>query len=146
MDRHTAWKRRSLLTLKYVDDFIGIEKLHVNDGFRIFSTAKMRNEIHALQNQRFFDNVKRNAQIIGMKVNDSKTQLLCLAPATSQETCSYILTDGGTKIESGKTLKQLGFNFGEHANLDAQVEHMQKKFRGQLWLLRHLQRAQFPKD
>ena len=132
---------------EYVDDFIGVKKLHVNDGFKILSTAKMRNEIHALQSQRFFDTVKRNALVIGMTVNDSTTQLLCLAPATSQDsTCSYILTDEGNRIESGNCLKQLGFNFGEHPNLDAQVEHMRKKFRGRLWLLRHLQRAQVPKD
>ena len=76
-----------------------------------------------------------------MSVNDDKTQILCITAAKNSSVTSYIRTANGSEVKGGDRLKQLGFNFGTYPNASVQVEHMRKKFRGRLWMIRHLQKA-----
>ena len=75
-----------------------------------------------------------------MKVNDSKTQMLCMSPSVHK--CkSYLITNDGTRIESSESLKLLGFHFDEQPSPHAQVEAMVSKFRRRLWSLRYLKKS-----
>ena len=80
-----------------------------------------------------------------MKVNDEKTQMLCISPSTNH--CkSYIITIEGTRIESSETLKLLGFVFDSSPSPGAQVDALVAKFRTRLWSLRYLKRSGMRED
>ena len=88
--------------------------------------------------------VQEKANKMGMKVNNKKTQLLCMSANPSLQYSSFIETPEGTRIVSGQELKILGFRFGVKPNADAQVEALKRKFYSRLWLLRHLKNSGVP--
>ena len=95
---------------------------------------------HAPETQTLFNNLREEASKIGMRVNDNKTQLLCISPSTNN--CkSYLVTDDGTRLESSQTLKLLGFLFSDHPSPGAQVDAVVSKFRTRLWSLRYLKKS-----
>ena len=65
---------------------------------------------------------------MGMRVNNKKTQLLCISPQVDQEQKTFIETPDGSKIESGDRLKILGFHFGPKPNVDAHVDALIRNF------------------
>ena len=66
------WKGTNFTVLKYVDDFLGIEKVCTATGIRHLSQNKMQITSKAVQSQNFFDTVEQNATSIGMAVNAQK--------------------------------------------------------------------------
>ena len=75
-----------------------------------------------------------------MRVNEDKTQLLCISAAKTAHVNSYI--NASTKrIEGGSELKILGFHFGNDPSPALHVEKMKEKFRRRLWCLRHMKRS-----
>ena len=100
-------------SLKYVDDLIAAERLALTSAYNIFTTRKTAALIHARDCQNFFENVKQNAELIKMKVNTEKTQLLCVSSTSERDINTYIRTENGTKIIGQNSLKQLGFTFGQ---------------------------------
>ena len=139
--RPSNWIDKDFGTLKYVDDFLAHEKLALINGYTIFSEQKQKRILHAKQCQEFFVGVKERAAKVGMKVNDNKTQLLCINAARDSDTSSYIRLPGGNKIESQQTLKILGFRFDTAPTIQAHVEHLRTSFRKRLWVIRHLFKA-----
>ena len=110
--RTANWKYRPTCVLKYVDDFLGLEKLYLGNGYKVFTTNREATYIHAPTSQDFFETVSRNAGSMGLSVNADKSQLLCLSPSNSTEVTSYIKVNGeATRIYSQETLKQVGFMF-----------------------------------
>ena len=75
-----------------------------------------------------------------MKVNTSKTQLLCISGNSAFNVQSYIRTTN-EEIRSTEELKILGFWFGSTPNVNLHVEKMLNKFRSRLWALRHLKKS-----
>lgn len=75
-----------------------------------------------------------------MKVNDQKTQMVCISPST--HACnSYITTADNNLIESTDRLKLLGFVFSSTPTPHAQIENILTKYRKRLWSLRYLKKA-----
>ena len=70
--------------------------------------------------------------------------MLCLSAATGSDLKSFSKLPNGESIESGNSLKILGFHFGCLPNASKQVEAMIKKFYSRLWLLRHLRKSNVP--
>ena len=141
-----SWIPVDDVVLKYVDDLISIEKVHTGSSKLVISTARQKSEIIATGCKDFFTRVKEAAEQIGMKMNDGKTQLICVSASTSSDVDSYIRTTTGHTIRSQKSMKQLGFHFGARPTLSEHIEQMKMKFRGRLWLLRHLQKADVPTE
>ena len=76
-----------------------------------------------------------------MKVNTSKTQLLCISDnKTNSVTNSYIRV-GKEKIVSGEELKILGFMFSRQPSVKCHVNYMVSKAKKKLWTLRHVKKA-----
>ena len=75
-----------------------------------------------------------------MRVNDKKTNMICVSPSTS-DCQAYLVTSDGVRIESSSTLKLLGFQFDGRPSPHAQVDSMVSKFRSRLWSLRYLKRS-----
>ena len=108
----SAWKKVDQTDLKYVDDIMAIEHLPITSGYNVFSTSRTKLFIHAYQSESFFNRVKSAAENIGMRVNDNKTQMLCLAGNNLKDINTYMHLPDGSRIEGQDTLKQLGFIFG----------------------------------
>ena len=80
-----------------------------------------------------------------MKINQKKTQLLCVHDNKFNRITSYIRTDGN-EIVSGNSLKILGFNFNSCPTATHHVSGVIEKFYGKLWTLRFLKRSGMPCD
>ena len=130
------WRERPLDPLKFVDDFMGIEKINTELGYAMLSTRKPSLILHAAKCEEFFAKVKAKAEGLGMRVNDAKTQLLCISGSQQNVVNAYIRQD---------TLKQLGFTFGRRPNLEAYLTEVAAKFRRRIWMLRKLKKANDPK-
>ena len=76
-----------------------------------------------------------------MRVNDKKTQLLCICASTNSNTDSYIQLWSGEKIKSQDSLKQLGFYFSCKPGAQEHIDHVKKKVRERFWILRHMKKA-----
>ena len=98
-------------------------------------------KLHAQESESFFKNVVRNVAEVGMRVNELKTQLLCLSTAIDSEVSSFIRTPTGQKIESGKCLKILGFHFDTNPSVECHVQELEKKIRKRAWIIRNLKKA-----
>ena len=139
------WIDRPLAVMKYVDDFIGCEKIAIATAFRTLSTMKTQSLIQAKKCQTFFKDVTSNSRQIGMTVNSSKTQILCISSARDSKVSAYINIDNSPeKIISQDSSKILGFTFDARPGVDAHVDYFLFKFRRRLWVLRHLKRAGTP--
>ena len=136
-----AWRKIDRESLKFVDDFLAMEHIPVTSAYNIFSTDRVKSILHARDCQNFFTAVKENATAIGMTVNDSKTQLICISAIKERDMEVYFRLPNGQKIAGQNSLKQLGFTFGHRPNMDEHVAKMSLKFRKRLWYLRHLKAA-----
>ena len=76
-----------------------------------------------------------------MRINDAKTQLLCISDNCNAEVKSYVDIDEDIRIESEETIKILGFVFGNRPNVSEHVKHLSKKFNNSIWVLSHLIRV-----
>ena len=139
-----AWTRREDASLKYVDDLLASEHIPITSAYSIFSTGKPKAIAHTQHCQCFFSTVKKNAEAVGMTVNDEKTQLLGLSAVQDRDFEVYIRLDSGKKIQGQDKLRQLGFTFSKRPTVDAHIEETSLKFRKRLWYLRHLKSAGLP--
>ena len=137
------WKQTNFTVLKYVDDFLGIEKVCTATGIRHLTQNKMHITSKAIQSQHFFDTIEQNATSIGMSVNAQKTQMLCVSSSLHANNETYISVGLETKqrITNTNHLKILGFIFGNKPDISAQYDSMLLKFRRRVWVLRHLKKA-----
>ena len=135
-----SW-RKSTPTIKgYIDDFNVIERVRVSGAVSHITTAKTTTRLHAPGTQEVFVKLNHVADEKNMKVNPSKTQLLCISPATSSSSTSYI-NFRGDRLVSGESLKILGFNFDGRPGVALHVSIMVGKVRGRFWTMRYLKRS-----
>ena len=78
-----------------------------------------------------------------MKVNASKTAMVCVSGAQSYHARAYIEEAGGSRVESGGGAKVLGFHFSSKPSAHAHVEAICKRMRCKFWVLFHLKKAGF---
>ena len=134
------WNRTRIKSYVYIDDFNAIEKLNVKNAISHITTNIRVIKPHAEQSEKLFSGVSQLATKINMRVNSSKTQMLCLHPYNHEEVTSYIRTEGAN-IMSGKSLKILGFNFDRNPSATYHVGLLVNKFYSRLWTLRFLKKS-----
>ena len=78
-----------------------------------------------------------------MKVNEKKTNQICISDALTFTATGHIYTVGGDKIVTGDRLKLLGFTFGSRPGCYEDIEAVRKSFRGRYWLLIHMKQNGF---
>ena len=81
-----------------------------------------------------------------MVVNSRKTSMLSISDAMSYKAAAFLEDAEGNRIESGDSMKILGFHFGSRPTMHAHVGALQKRFRRQYWTLFHLKRAGFTEN
>ena len=131
---------------KYIDDNVSCAR--VNFG-SIPITIKAGQPIkikQALPVQNAFRSVTRKAEEIGMVVNASKTNLLCISDALNHRPETFIMDSDNNIIESGQAMKVLGFHFSNKPNADLHVELTTKKIRQRYWILSHLRKIGFDQE
>ena len=124
----------------YIDDMNVGETLDVEEAVLHITTRKERREIRAGGSERMYGIIEQNGKEVGMLINSSKTQLLCISSNPHAEITSCISV-GGKKVTSGKSLKILGFLFGTSPTPKKHVEYITGKFNRSIWSLLHLRRA-----
>lgn len=87
----------------------------------------------------------QNARAIGMEINCSKTQLLCLSPRNGCDTVAVIATPEGP-VHSVDELKLVGFVFGKEPDVSAHIDHLIARYGIRVWLLHHLREAGIKND
>ena len=81
-----------------------------------------------------------------MRINNKKTQVLCISSATESKVEAVVRPTPDTKITSGDALKIVGFWFGPRPDVTLHVQKMVNKFPWRLWVLYHLRNAGVPPD
>ena len=134
------WERTPAQVLAYIDDLNVIEKVRHIDAVSIISNKKQKSLAHAPSSETFFKHVSLRASELNMRVNEEKTQVLCVSAARTSDVESYINANT-QRINSGSCLKILGFWFNTDPTVEMQVSMMETKIRKRLWALRHLRRS-----
>ena len=130
-----AWESVLLSVLKYVDDNIIHEKLCM-DGLVIDENGEKN--ARATRSQNLFRQIVRIAEMLGMKVNEAKTMMLCVSDSRTYKATAYIEPSEGVRVSSSDQLKILGMHFSNKPDVQLQVDSICRKFRARIWTLRHL--------
>ena len=97
--------------------------------------------MYAKRSEELMNAITTNAAELGLKVNSKKNQMVCLNGNMNCDITSFIRAQDGEKINSGQTMKILGFYFGTRPTVQSHIDEMTKKFRKRLWLIRNLKNA-----
>ena len=136
-DFPTHWPEIPPWLGKYVDDLNVGERLFLRNATISISTQKERREIRAIECERLFERIVTNSERSGMKVNASKTQLLCITSTKHSEVASFI-DHRGERIASREHMNLLRFRFDSRPSVHAHVGFIREKFNSRVWMLRHL--------
>ena len=136
---------RSLGSVKYIDDTTLIQAVPLEGAVKHFTTATTVESLEPDGLGERFAGLVANARDIGMEINCSKTQLLCMSPNNGCVTVARIHTPEGP-VDSVSMLKLVGFVFGSDPNVSAHINHLVEKFRIKIWLLYHLKEAGIKED
>ena len=136
IDNHQTKK---VVNYVYIDDYNAIEQVYIRNSKSHITAGKRHIQTHANQSEILFKEVQELAASIKMKVNESKTQLLCIHPFQNESVTSYIKTPDSV-LKSGESLKILGFYFDRNPDASYHVKLLVNKFYGMLWSLRYLKR------
>ena len=139
------WKDDPLSNYEFIDDMTAHEKCNIDLSFSQFSTRKKTKLVWSKKAETFFDNVKANCDRLGMKLNDVKTQLICVTLAINYDVRSFIRLPHGTKYSSD-TLKIMGFTFGRRPGPGEHIKCLRKSYGARAWVIRHLKKIGMEQD
>ena len=128
---------------KYVDDNLICEKLNFGSAQVVDINGVPTKTKQAINSQNAFRSISSNAEAIGMKVNASKTNVLCISDALNYTPATYLVGSDGEIIEGKSCLKVLGFHFSNRPTVQLHVDNIVKKMRQRSWFLRNLARVGF---
>ena len=128
---------------KYVDDNLICERLNFGSTPVVNLDGVPMKRKQAINSQNAFRSISSNAEAIGMKVNASKTNVLCISDALSYTPATYIVGPDGEVIEGKSCLKVLGFHFSSKPTVQLHVDNIVRKMRQRSWFLRNLGRVGF---
>lgn len=112
----------------------------LSSGISTYSQNKELKKIRARECETLFKTISKNATEMGMKVNENKTQLLCVSVAINSQVSSFIETENKI-IESTSSMILFGFCFGNRPTVGPYVDFIKKKVNSRAWLIRHLKQA-----
>ena len=125
--------------VKYVDDNLIVVKLNFGN-VPVDPGPPPTKRKQSLPTQNAFRSITTNAMTRGMLVNTKKTNLLCISDAMNYTPKTFIEDTDGSVIESGESMKVLGFHFSSRPTVHLHVNQTVKKMRQRCWALRHLAR------
>ena len=72
--------------------------------------------------------------------------MVAISDAMSYKAEAFILDSGLEKVQTGPSMKVLGFHFSDKPTMHAHVNALIKRFRRQYWTIFHLKKAGFTED
>ena len=139
------WNPGALWQLKYIDDGLKGEKLCTSNAVSHITCKKETKYLHAKRTEDDLKLTLQNVKKIGMRINEEKTNMICITVAKNSLVYSFINTENGTTITGSDNMKMIGFMFVRRPNADTHVRYMRKKFYAKLWVLRFMSRANLSK-
>ena len=136
------WTPRLVEVNKYVDDNLQEEGINFENAHQI-GDMKFK---HAIATQNVFRHIVRNAERKGMRVNASKTNMICISDSLNTKNEAFIYDKEGVKICSNDNLKVLGWHFSSKPTVSAHLEVVKRRFRERYWTLRHLKHNGFDNE
>ena len=113
-----TWKAKLADFLRFVDDGFSVCCVNFDNSYGFTVNGKTFRVKHAIQVQNIFRHLVRRAQAIGMKVNASKTSILCVSDALAYEADAFIEDEDLQRLGCQDSLKALGMVFGKRPNFD----------------------------
>ena len=131
------------LVVKYVDDILGAEKLSTASGKCHYSTNTPTCSIYSKKSEHLINHVTESAAELGLKVNNKKTQMICINGNPNLKVSTFIIDqhNANERVVSSDCMKILGFFFDSRPTVDKHIYKMGRKFKKRLWFLRHLTKA-----
>lgn len=144
-----GWKSAPITIKVYIDDLNSVEKITQENAISHITENKRVLRVHSPKTESLFERIYEKAEDIKMRVNQGKTQLLCISASVHDDVLSYIRPCvGGGQVESLSTdsLKIVGFTFERSPSVRLHIKLMCENFRAKLWSLRKLRRAGMGSD
>ena len=85
----------------YIDDISVVEKLRHTNAITHYTEQKPRKLIHAPESEKIFTHVGEESGKLGMQINPSKTQMLCIS-SSNEATMESHVRAADARIESGR--------------------------------------------
>ena len=139
-ERPPRWDERPIKEVRFVDDLTGAEKIDITSGTSLITTRKEERTVHAPLCQKYLSNIQANTSRLGMRVNEDKTQLLCVTSSINYQVRSSVDIGEETLI-SGDSLKVIGFTFGRRPGAAEHTKNLRKKYGSRAYSIRHLKKA-----
>ena len=139
-----GWHDHQLHIEVYIDDLNSIEKIKQVNSVSTISEGRRIIKVHSPRTETFFEQVSTKADELKMRVNQKKTQMLCITANSSDVVVSYMRPRVAGVVEetvSTDSLKILGFHFDRSPTVNCHVSMLCKKFRVKLWSVRVLKKA-----
>lgn len=137
------WVRKLARLLCYVDDCFGLSRINYENSLG-FTVNDVKHRVkHAVQSQNVFRHIVRNALAIGMKLNASKTTLVCFSDTQGYKADAYIEDEDGAVVRGTEKMKALGVRFSCSPTWNEHVNWIRKSFRTRLWILCNLKKSGF---
>ena len=137
------WKSVDPKTFKFVDDGMMLTKLCMDSAAQSHVGGHQLKNKHDVQVQNLFRRVVAKAESRGMLVNKKKTKILCISDAQTYKAASHFYDSEGNVLESGQSMKILGFHMDSRPSVHAHVQALKTRMREKYWVLRHLGKAGF---
>lgn len=119
----------------YVDDTTLFDAVGTDQAKLHLTAAVATATFEGLELESDLLELKRRAEVINMKINAKKIQLLVISPQNGYIYSAAMNQEQGDKIESVSSLKLVGLPFGFEPNAAAHVETIRESFRRRLWML-----------
>ena len=118
---------------KYVDDMTTVEAIP-RDAIGYMDEAYEKQSFHAKKTEQSIAQLKTTCQNKNLKINTKKTQLLSIS--TNKDPTTVWINEGEEEIQSGRSLKLLGFHFGEKPDVSLQIENIKMRAMARFYVLR----------
>ena len=129
-----------MISFKYIDDTTIFAPANLDEATMHLTTDRTVQKFEGLCLGPVLECLSKRSEVIGMKINTKKTQLLVIIPPNGCNTTA-VITVGESSIEACPTMKLLGFHFGESPGMEAHVVQLSHKFRRKIWMIFHLREA-----
>lgn len=140
------WKNENPASKKFIDDGIFLVKINMRNERLLYIHGKPVKQVHDSTSQAMFDHICNEAPNRGMRVNDTKTSLMCVSAATSFLASAMLIGRDNVRIESQDHMKILGFTLDHDGGISSHVENLRERLRSQTWALLKLKCSGFTSE
>ena len=124
---------------KFVDDSLNTSVVNMRKAQLLEQDGVLFKDLRDLRTQRLLQHVAQRADERGMKINATKTSLMCVSAATSFEPRVKITLDG-RDVHGAKSLKVLGVTIDSDMTFRSHIEKLAAKARARTWALSKLRK------